>query len=420
MDSILPYFSFLRRGVSSSAGSGHIDLPSVEIHNVETAPDKRPRTLKHLLRANHVNHSILYHSLQFDNHMPHILSSAYLLGASAEQLHRIYDEEAKELEAWEPSPGEVSLEDWRDCLGRREYQRAYVDFFEDMLALRHQYDWKNVVESFMFDGKEPLVHCLVAGLGHPLIHLAYAYEVDNKEVAMEALGLAACQYNFMHKYLDDPSYTKPVADGKTSSTPLELLNKMSSDPRLKSLFKEPGLDNLNQLFDKHEDLVLEYWNAWDIDPSHNSNVDPTQQFQLSQEAAVSLLVATIAPGTHGYNFFTVHLLTTSHAARVLLPLIPQQFHIALVRQWWLLVIAVYASLLCPKIDPDYVRPGELVKGRSWNYVVDKALNGPHATDAHFVKAVRAMKEAAQTWGDVHEHYLASALRFVDDFEGWAF
>ena len=23
-----------------------------------------------------------------------------------------------------------------------------------------------------------------------------------------------------------------------------------------------------------------------------------------------------------------------------------------------------------------------------------------------------------TWGDVHERYLASAVRFVDDFEGW--
>lgn len=31
-----------------------------------------------------------------------------------------------------------------------------------------------------------------------------------------------------------------------------------------------------------------------------------------------------------------------------------------------------------------------------------------------------MKEAAQTWGDEHGHYLASAIRFVDDFTGWSF
>lgn len=29
-----------------------------------------------------------------------------------------------------------------------------------------------------------------------------------------------------------------------------------------------------------------------------------------------------------------------------------------------------------------------------------------------------MKEAAKTWGDVHERYLAAAVKFVDEFEGW--
>lgn len=147
----------------SNADKGHIDLPSVEIHNVETAPEKRPRTLKHLLRANHVNHSILYHDLRFDNHLPHILGSAYILGASPDQLNHIYDEEAKELEAWKPSPGEISFEDWRDYLGEKEYQKAYVDFFEDMLALKHNYNWKSVMDEFMFDGDQPMAHCLTAG-----------------------------------------------------------------------------------------------------------------------------------------------------------------------------------------------------------------------------------------------------------------
>ena len=29
-----------------------------------------------------------------------------------------------------------------------------------------------------------------------------------------------------------------------------------------------------------------------------------------------------------------------------------------------------------------------------------------------------MKEAALTWGDVHEQYLGAAVRFADDFHGW--
>jgi len=29
-----------------------------------------------------------------------------------------------------------------------------------------------------------------------------------------------------------------------------------------------------------------------------------------------------------------------------------------------------------------------------------------------------MKEAALTWGDEHERYLAAAVHFADDFHGW--
>ncbi|KAH8162687.1 hypothetical protein CIB48_g5551 [Xylaria polymorpha] len=413
MASILSYVPVVNRLIKGSNDESRsidrsIDLPPVEVHNVETAPEKRPRTLKHLLRANHVNHSILYYNLEFDNHMPHILSSAYLLGASDTQLHKIYDVEAQELEPWKPSPAEVTKDDWRAFLGDKRYQRAFVDFFEDSLVMRHNYDWKKTVNEYMFGGEEPLVNCLI--VGHPLIHLGYAYEMDNKEIAIEALGLAATQYNFLHKYIDDPSYTKP-SSFKTSN-PRELLDKIANDKRVGELFKSPGFNNLGPLFEHHEDLVLEYWNAWSLD-------DPKKQFQESQEAAVSLLVATIPPGTHAYNFFIVHLLTTSHAVRILLPFIPAKFHINLVRQWWLLTIAVYAIFKCPKIDPDYIKPGD-VAGKQWNYVEDKAVNGAYATDAHFVKAVRAMKEAARTWGDVHEHYLAAAVRFVDDFHGWSF
>lgn len=212
-------------------------------------------------------------------------------------------------------------------------------------------------------------------VGHPLIHLGYAYEVDSREVAMEALGMAATQYNFLHKYIDDDSYTK--SSSMKSSSPLELCQKMEKDERLDNLFEGSGPDNIEPLFEKHEDLVLEYWNAWTLD-------DPVKDFELSQEAAVALLVATVPPGTHSYSFYTCHVLTTSHAVRILLPFIRPEFRIKLVRQWWLFTIAVYITELRPKIDPDYIKPGD-VAGKQWNYVDDKALTGPYATDAHFVK-----------------------------------
>jgi len=64
--------SFLRVGGGSYP---KVDLPSVEVHDIETAAEKRPRTLKHLLKANHANYSVIYHHLQYHNHIPHVCCS---------------------------------------------------------------------------------------------------------------------------------------------------------------------------------------------------------------------------------------------------------------------------------------------------------------------------------------------------------
>ncbi|CAM1506809.1 Fc.00g064500.m01.CDS01 [Cosmosporella sp. VM-42] len=408
MSGILSYVPIVNRLVAQGPKPQSIDVPPVEVHHVETNPDRRARCLKYLLKANHANYSIVYHDLQYDNHNPHVLSSAYLLGANEVQLHEIYDKQIQELESWEPSPAEVVEDEWREYLGDRRFQRAYVDFFEDKLAMKFNYNWKRQVEHFLFEGKKPLFHGLIGGLGHPLIHLGYAYEMDIKELSIEALGLACVQYNFLAKYLDSKSYTKRPAF--TSGSPLQLLIKLANDERFNKI-KNPSLDNLESIFEELNDLVMEYWNAWEID-------DPLKQFELSQEAAVALLVATVRPGTHAYNFLLVHLLTTSHAVRILLPFFPPEHHITLVREWWLLVLAIFIIKERPQPDPDNV--GRDLQGKNWKYVEDKALNSPWAKDSHYVKAIRAMREASRTWGDVHSRYLSAAVTFVDNFNGWTF
>ncbi|CAI4216381.1 unnamed protein product [Parascedosporium putredinis] len=394
MSSFLSYIPVVNRLVSSHTPADQVfDLSPPETHNIETNPDRRARRLKHLIKANHANYSILYHDLRFHNHNAYILTSAYLLGANEDQLRTLYEKQIGELEPWSESPCEITEDDWVEYLGDGTYQRAFVDFFEDQLVMRFSYDWKKLLENYMFQDKRPLISGLFGGLGHPLIHFGYAYEVNSKELAIEALTMSAVQLNYFHKYLDNPSYTQPSSFSTYSLA--ELLEKVRADSRFKDLFPTRRLENIDQLFENHESLVMEYWNAWEIK-------DPEQQFEECQATAVSLLVATVAPGTHSYNYLLVHVLTTSHAIRVLLPLIPEKFHAILVRGWVLYTLAIYISLLRPEIDPDYVDPSAILK------------------DAHFVEAVRAIKGVAQTWGDVHERHLAAAVRFVDDFHGWNF
>ena len=268
------------------------------------------------------------------------------------------------------------------------------------------YDWKVVLNKYLFEGKEPLVNCLIAGLGHPLIHLGYAYEISSRELAMEALGLATTSYNTLHKYLDDPSYTKPSV--YSTASPIDILEEISKDKRFDNLFDHQGDDNIEPLLMNHEAEVLEYWNAWQLP-------NPKKQFEDSQYAAVALLIAT--HDQRAYDFFLVHILTTSHAVRILLPMIPAKFHVSLVRQWWLLTLLVYIAQVRPQIDLQRITTYE-TNGKDWDWVDKQAVKGRWSLDAHFVKGLRAMKEAAQIWGDSEKYYLKAACRLGEEFDGW--
>ncbi|KAI9831886.1 MAG: hypothetical protein M1819_004608 [Sarea resinae] len=412
--------SFATKFFSSAAGAERkkgVELASVEVHDIETAPEKRPRTLKHLIRLNHVTNSVMYHDLQFHNHAPHILGSAYLLGASPAQLNSIYDEEAKELEHWEDSPEEVSQHDWQSYLGDKRFQRAYVDFFEDQLV-RYNYDWQSIVHDYLFNGKEPLINGIVGGLGHPLIHLGYAFELSNRELAMEALALTATNYSFLHKYLDDPSYTaRPAPTASISTqTPLTILASIAADPALTNLFRTPGPDNIGPLFEnaKTESALLKHWNAWSA-PSQS----PTAAFSDLQKAATALLVTSLTTETPRHDFFLLHLLTTTHALRILFPLIPSKHHISLLRQHFLLTLALYTTQLTPHIDASLIPAYSLPAGKdTWTYLAHECLHGRWAKDAHFVKGVRALKVAAETWPHDADFYLHAAVKFAVEFDGW--
>jgi hypothetical protein len=261
----------------------------------------------------------------------------------------------------------------------RRYQRAFVDFFEDQLVTR-RYDVQLVLEEYLLGGKKPLVNGLISGLAHPLIHLGYAYELGSTTVAIEALALGACFYSPLHNYIDDNSYTKPSPHRSTDLR--QILDKVRGDKRFDGLYPHRSGD-ISKVLDEQEDAFLEYWNAWELS-------DPQLAFQQSQELAVTILMGTEAPGDTKFDFFFVHILTSSHAVRVLLPLIPAKHHISLVRQWWLFTLAVYIAQTRPRIDPNIIERYDL-EGRDWKYVVHKALDSSESTDAHYVKGMTTRK-----------------------------
>ncbi|WEW58586.1 hypothetical protein PRK78_004054 [Emydomyces testavorans] len=404
LSSVIPSFkSFAKQPPERT-----VRIPPIEVHDIETSQERPARTLKHLLKLNHASFSILYNGLMFYNHIPPLLSTAYLFGGDSEHLNKLYESESKELEQWVDSPGEIGDDDWRDYLGKREYQRAYLDFFEDEVV-RCGYDWKRVVQEYVCAGKMPLINSLVSGFGHPLIHLGYAYEMDSREVAMEALSMIASCYGDIHKYLDNPSYLLGSSTHKTTSL-LEIIDLVQSNKTFDGIFKTTAVTNFDMLFKTCEADLLEHWAAWDI-------TNATEQFEAVQHFATALLVNSSAKP---HDFFFVHLLTTTHALRVLFPSTPAQYHVSLLKQWWLLALGVYIAELRPRFSASSIDEIENydLKGRDWHWVSQHALQDKMSVSAHYVKPLRTMKEAEQTWGDPDRFYLRAALKFIDEFEGW--
>ena len=409
--------------VGLGSTSPGIDVSSVEIHDVETATSKEGRRLKHLLKLNHSEHSVLHNHLRFHNHTPHHLGSAYLLKSSADHLTGIYEYTVKHdgLDPWEDSPSEIAEHDHRDFLGKKEYQRAWVDFFEDQVV-ESGYDWKPVVTNYLFetgpkssDSYHAMFDCLVSGLGHPLIHLGYAYELNSREVAMEALGLAATCYEAHIAQLATTPPPKQIPD--PTSDLFTLFNRVETDPTFDDLFTTPAGGNLEHLLStpKLTSALLGHMHSWTI-------TNATTQFSQSQRLASLLVISTSKhlpnPG-HDYDFFLVHLLTTSHAIRILLPFFPKNTHMRLVRQWLFITLAIYVAQLRPSLSQAAeAQKSYDLKGRDWVFVEEKARDGKWKYDAHFVKGCRAMKEAANTWGDKDEWFLKCAVRLADEFDGW--
>ncbi|KAJ5455240.1 hypothetical protein N7475_010361 [Penicillium sp. IBT 31633x] len=395
-------------GLFSSSTPQAIDLSPVEVHDIETAHEKPARALKHLVKLNHVENSLFDHR-NFPNQIVHFLSSAFLQGADADQLGRIYEAKISHLVEWREQPAEVTTLDWRGYLGRRDLDRSFVNFFEDEMV-HLGYDWKEVVAEYLFTGKEPMFDSIMASFGFPLIHLAYAFEMNSREVAMEALGLAATCHNGIYRPLEDPKHSQNETPYESKSL-FAILDLVRNDKALDDICSSPGGENLDTLLASRNAVLLNHCKAWKIE-------NPMEQFRESQELAAALLIGTAAVDSTGhYDLFFASILASSHAVRVMLPFIPPQFQISLLRQWWLVTIGNYVAQLRPEIKVDPIRKYDL-DGKNWDWVADRAVNGEYSLNVNFVTTTQALKEMASTWGDSDSFFLKAAVQFVTEFKGW--
>lgn len=234
--------------------------------------------------------------------------------------------------------------------------------------------------------------------------------MNSREIGMEALGLAATCHNGTYKSLAASTYSNQESIYQEKSL-FDILARVGDDQSFDGLFPTPGSDNLETLLTTRNTALLDHWGAWKIE-------NPLEQFRESQQLAVALLVGTSeGDSSDYYDWFFAMVLASSHAVRVMLPMIPAQFQIPLVRQWWLNTLGIYISQLRPLINLDRILNYD-PEERDWEWVARQAVTGAFSTDPLFVQTTRVLKAQAETWGDHDRFFLKAAVRFVAEFKGW--
>ncbi|KAF8449763.1 hypothetical protein BGX38DRAFT_1185987, partial [Terfezia claveryi] len=348
-------------------------IPPVEAPRIEDSPVKRDRALTHLLKLNHQTNSLLYKGYKgfpFHNHVVH------------KQLHDLYEREEGDIDPWKDSPWEVTGGDWRRYLGDENYQRAFLDFFEDELV-REGYDWKKVLMGYMLDGESPLLNSLICGIAHPLIHFGYAIELNSRDVAMEALTLTATSHDFLHTYV---SIEIPLPTDKSTSDPLAILDR---------------------------EVILEYYNQLDLAEKGLESV-----LKSLAITTVLMLITTHKIDNPQFDFFLCHALTALYAVRTILPILPAKHHTRLIRSQWLWMLYVYLTQMRPSLKPELISSKKVDISRGWEYVNKRALERGLKLETHYIKALRAMRELSKLYPQDEQLYLLAATKFAGEFQEW--
>ncbi|ANB14250.1 hypothetical protein AWJ20_5211 [Sugiyamaella lignohabitans] len=402
----------------SASGSGidGLGLKPPKTYGIQQSLESK-RKLDFYLKGNHFNYNYMFNNRKFHNHLPHALVSAYFLGASPKQLEDLYEDSIQELVQWtEERPSEVTDDDWTDFFGRKNYDRAYFDYFTDKISESTK-DWKVIakqfyVDKYQADGEQPnLLSGLYSGLLHPLIHFGYAIEVDSPLIAIEALAMSCTEYNDLGKLLVDVVDSTP---GSKTTDPVQILQDIRNDTDFDNQLSKPFENKLPVLIKKFDSKIKHYSERLDVS-------NPKEVVLKLLHAGTLILTTTHQVDKPVFDFFLLHILTSSHemAEIILSPergelVFPERFHSLLVKQLWTITVILYISQLRPLIKPEILPEMKEPIEDIWKRAIEKTLSGPQKFDSHSLKAVRAMLAAELLTKDTTGVYARAASHFANN------
>lgn len=277
-------------------------------------------TLQKLLER-HRQRDLLSYNVQ-ENHVPMVLIAMFRMGADTADLERYYNsrnsQSSPPVESQE-SPS-IDAANWEQQLGNANAASAYCCFF---LAEFDRHGRKRVLQKCL----PRLMTGIAAHAFHPLLRLAYGFELnDDAEVAF-GLGYWAATYL--------PAPEMPT--GGDAIPPADLLNRLSNTVSLRAV--KPASRSIaariNQFY-SHADF--------------RSLLQPLQFNPARPLDEISQIIADTFIKHH--HFTQLHGVTSCHALRLVLPYCDDLQKV--ISEYWYAVCAAHLTVV--NLDAELQRP----------------------------------------------------------------
>lgn len=320
--------------------------------------------------------SLLDASLKYDaeydgglsNHLPMALVALDRIGSQPADLERFMALYEQRLAQLGPVGAPISDEDWLVHRGEIARYPAFLDFFTQRVASRGQ---DEVLASYLpalWDG-------VTAGAFHALIRLASALDAGHDGEVAAGLAYWASRWQPLGE---------PAAGQGHESEPESVLRAIGCDPAL-----AVPCDG---------DLIFDRMRVAAQRPGFPGAV---AALKIGDDTLARLARCALAVYASTRDFTTLHMVTATHALRVVLTRVgPQE---AALPAFWQAVCAAYVSIGAPSFE---IASESAHSHDDWEPILARAVT---STNDHIIKLVFTCLEECRFYGDPAYQAIARSL-----------
>jgi len=291
---------------------------------------------------------------RLSSHLPMALIALHRLGGTDDELQRFNDRYVRRLEPIDAGVAPVDGDGWTALLGQHSRNADLRQRFQQDIAARGTDDVLRASLPTLLPG-------VAGGAFHPLIRLAYGLEAQHDGEIAEALA------SWVMAHL-------PLPQQGPASTTVDTLDEVAAalraQPTLQAYVASGG-----NIFERL--AAVNAMPAFQERPAPKTlTLDGMRQFALRVYAADD-------------SFTALHMVTASHAARVVAEAVPDVAPL-LLRELWIALAAAYVTVDMP--EPVAPPPPT----HAWADIVAQART---STDDHVVKFVHSCQVEAQHYDD---------------------